>query len=128
MNTPTQNKELMQYTIDKLEDLKSSYTGYGCDLHNELFNTDYFIIGYYEAEQWLINNVGIFEAIRVVSEYEKSNFGEINPEDISNSEKLVNMYTYIIGEQILNNSDTLQQNWDNRLYPETIQAIIDELS
>lgn len=56
------NTNVVNYAIDKLKDGIGS-NAYGCDLHNELFNTDYFIIGRYRAEQWLISNVGIFQAI-----------------------------------------------------------------
>ena len=70
------------------------------DIHNEIFNTDYFIIGYYEAEQWLINNYGIFNAIEKVRDYEMDNFGELTT-DISDSEKLVNMLVYILGEEMM---------------------------
>ena len=34
---------------EALEDIKEileSYNGYYCDLHNEVFNTDYYIIGF----------------------------------------------------------------------------------
>jgi hypothetical protein len=34
----------------------------GCDLHNKLFNEDYYVIGYYAAEQMLLP-YGIFAAI-----------------------------------------------------------------
>ena len=30
------------------------------EIHHEVFNTYYFIIGYYDAEEWLKKNYGIF--------------------------------------------------------------------
>ena len=68
------------------------------DIHFDLFNSDYYIIGYYNAEQWLKNNV--FQVIEFIKEYEQDNFGEVTT-DFSNSENVVNMYVYIIGEQLL---------------------------
>ena len=121
----THNTELINYAIEGLNNVNAGT--YGCDLHNELFNTDYFIIGYYQAEQWLIANVGIFAAIEEIREYEKSNFGEVNT-DFSSSEKVVNMYAYIKGEEILSESKTLQDKWEDRLTDEDIQAIKDELN
>lgn len=117
--------ELVNYTIDKLNDLRGSAI-YGCDLHNELFNSDYFIIGYYAAEQWLIKNTGVFKAIDIIQDYEKSNFGEVST-DFSSSEKVCNMVVYILGEEILQESETLQNCWDNHLTDEDFEAIINDL-
>lgn len=68
------------------------------DLHHEIFNTDYYIIGRYEAKKWLGDQV--FNVIEIIREYEEFNFGEVNT-DFSEPEKIVNMYVYIIGEQIV---------------------------
>ena len=70
------------------------------DIHNEVFNTDYFIIGYYNAEKWLNENYGIFAAIDRIKEYEEDNFGEVFT-DLSSSENVVNMLVYILGEEII---------------------------
>jgi len=118
-------KEIANDAIDKLKDGIGSGTT-GADLHNDLFNSDYYIIGYYKAEQWLINNTGVFNGISIVQEYEKNNFGEVNT-DLGSSEKVVNMLVYIAGEEVLSISQTLQDNWNNRLSDEDIQAIINEL-
>jgi len=74
------------------------------DLHHYLLNQDYFIIGYYKAEQWLKKD-SIFNAIEKIREYEQSNFGEVST-DLSNSENVANMLAYILGEEILFNNDT----------------------
>ncbi len=75
------------------------------DLHHEIFNTDYYIIGTYQAKKWLGDMA--FEVINHIKDYEQSNFGEVYT-DLSDPERVVNMYTYIIGEEIvadyLNNS------------------------
>jgi hypothetical protein len=73
------------------------------DLHNSIFNEDYYIIGYYNAEQWLKrHNIGVFEGIRFCQEYEEQNFGEFR--QYENAEQLVNMITYIIGEELIYNN------------------------
>ena len=46
------------------------------DLHHEIFNTDYYIIGRYEAKKWLGDEV--FNIIEIIKEYEQFNFGEIH--------------------------------------------------
>ena len=68
------------------------------DLHHEIFNTDYYIIGRYEATKWLGDQV--FNIINIIKEYENDNFGSVNT-DFSEVEKVVNMYVYIIGEEIV---------------------------
>jgi hypothetical protein len=68
------------------------------DLHYHCFNTDYYIIGTYQAKKWLGENV--FEVIEIIKEYEENNFGEVST-DFSDPEKIVNMYTYIVGEEIV---------------------------
>ena len=68
------------------------------DLHYELFNRDYYLIGYYKCRKWLSDEV--FNVIEYIKEYEKNNFGEVST-DFSNSEKVANMYAYIIGEELL---------------------------
>lgn len=119
------NTELINYTIDGLNNLKGSNT-YVSDLHHEIFNTDYFLIGFYDCEMWLNNNVGIFQAIEIIKEYEITNYGSLIT-DISSSEKVCNMYVYIKGEEILNESKTISENWDNRIDDEMINNIINEL-
>ena len=86
-----------------LEFIGNDYDGYYEDLHNEIFNTDYYIIGTYEAKQAL-NEYDVFAAIEKVMQYEKDNFGEVSTE-IHDPEKLANMLWYIIGEEVLNSLD-----------------------
>jgi hypothetical protein len=112
-----------------IECLKNDYTGYYCDLHNEVFNTDYYIIGTYQAKKAL-EEYDIFEAIERVQTYEKENFGEVYT-DLSDPEKLINMLFYIIGEEVLwemlEHSETLNENWDNPADKETNAKILEEL-
>ena len=124
MTKTTHNTELVNYAINGLANVSAGT--YACDLHNELFNTDYFIIGYYQAEQWLINHPGIFAAIEEIREYEQSNFGQVST-DFSSSEKVVNMYAYIKGEEILADCPTLQDKWNETLTDEDIEQIKKEL-
>ena len=65
------------------------------DLHYHAFNTDYYIIGTYQAKQWLGDKV--FDVIEHIREYEDWHFGEVST-DFSDPEKVVNMYVYIVGE------------------------------
>ena len=112
-----------------IECLKNGFDGYYCDLHNEVFNTDYYIIGTYEAKKAL-EEYGIWDAIEKVKEYEENAFGEIYT-DLSDPEQLINMLYYIIGEEVLfemlDDSKTLNENWDNIATDETNAAILEAI-
>lgn len=83
-------RDIAKYDQDKLEDVH--------DLHNEIFNTDYYIIGRHAAIQWLGSLV--FQAIELIKEYEDDNFGE-SYTDFSDPEKVVNMLAYVLGERVI---------------------------
>lgn len=68
------------------------------DLHHYAFNEDYYIIGTYQAKEWLGDMA--FDIINFIKDYEQDNFGEVST-DFSNPENVVNMYVYIIGEEIV---------------------------
>ena len=71
------------------------------DWHFHAFNEDYYIIGYYQAEEWLKrHSVSAFEAIETIREYEQDNFGGVHTK-FDNAESVVNMYVYILGEEII---------------------------
>lgn len=126
MKTKTINSEILNHAIDGLSNVNADST-YGCDLHNKLFNEDYFIIGYYAAEEFLKKTEeGIFGAIELIKEYEQDNFGQVNT-DFSSSEKVANMYAYIKGEELLSEIKALRDNWDNRLTEEDLNNIKEEL-
>ena len=112
-----------------IECLKNGYSGYYCDLHDHVFNRDYYIIGTYEAKKTL-QEYDVWEAINKVQNYEKDNFGEVYT-DLSDPERLVNVLFYIIGEEvlweILERSKTLSENWDYRADEKTNAKILEEL-
>ena len=109
--------------IDHLENY--DYRGYYADLHNEVFNTDWYIIGTYEAKEAL-KEYDVFDAIELVQKYEKDNFGEIYT-DLSNPEKLINMVYYIIGDEVIgemNDIEAFSDNWNDRADEETNAIIV----
>jgi hypothetical protein len=118
-------QELAQDAVGKLNDGIGLGT-YGADLHNDLFNSDYYIIGRYQAEQWLIANTGVFNAIGIIHEYENMQFGEVST-DLSEPERVCNMIVYIAGEEVLQESETLQKRWNEELTERDIKKIIKEL-
>lgn len=102
-------ESMKQEAIEKvIEVLESGFSDHYCDLHNKCFNTDYYIIGTYEAKQALAS-FGTFDAIEKVQSYERDNFGEVYT-DLSNPEKLINMLFYIIGEEVITEVDSKTYN------------------
>ena len=118
-------KELVSTIIDAINDNRLNDKPVN-EMHHEVFNTDYFIIGHYEAEQWLIKNGGVFHAVETIKEYEQNNFGEVNT-DLSQAEKVCNMYVYILGEEIINELETIRNNWDEDFTPELLAELKEEL-
>lgn len=117
-------QELIQHAIDGLKDRGTGK--YACDVHQTLFNEDYYIIGSYKAEKWLSYNIGMLAAIEAIKEYEQSNFGEITT-DLSEAEQVLNMLVYIAGDELLSESETLNKKWNEKLTDEDIEQIISEL-
>ena len=107
--------------------LECGYDGYYCDLHNEVFNKDYYVTGTAEAKNILGEGENIFNAIGRIYTYEKDNFGEIYT-DLSDPIKIVNMLFYIIGEEIMYNngefSKILDEHWNEYADEETNAELI----
>jgi len=129
MRTYEEQEMREQAREEIIEALQDGYSGYYSELHNEVFNTDYYIIGTYQAEEAL-KEYDVFEAIEKVQTYEKDNFGEIYT-DLSDPEKLINMLYYIIGEEVLydmmDGIEAWDDNWNNIATDETNAAILAEL-
>ena len=119
--------EMKEQAVEAIiEALEDGYSGYYCDLHNEVFNTDYYIIGTYEAKEAL-REYDVFDAIELVQTYEKEQFGEIYT-DLSDPEKLINMVYYIIGDEIIGEMyeiEAFNDNWNNVADDETNAIIIE---
>ena len=100
-------EEIKNHAIDWLDETKAQTegeNGYDYDfrdtheVHNDIFNIDYYIIGTHEAKFWLGHMA--FDVINIIKEYEQDNFGEVYT-DFSQPEHVVNMYVYIVGEEII---------------------------
>ena len=118
-------KDAIENIIDVLAD---GYSEYYCDLHNEVFNTDYYIDSNTKAKEMLGDDV--YYAIGRIYDYEKDNFGEVYT-DLSEPMKIVNMLYYIIGEDVMYEcglfNELLMDNWDNLADEKTNQKMIDAL-
>ena len=114
-----------QAIADIIEALENGYSGYYCDLHNEVFNTDYYIIGTCQAKEAL-KEYDVFEAIELVQNWEKENFGEVYTE-LSDPEKLINMVYYLVGDEVIGEMydiDAFNDGWNDQADEETNEVII----
>ena len=94
--------EIKEYLEDYIADNRDQYDDIDDardTLHYNAFNSDYYIIGSYKAAQWLGDEV--FNVIGFIKDYEQDHFEEVST-DFTQPEKVVNMYTYIIGEELVN--------------------------
>lgn len=98
-------QELKQHIIDKINDGVLTDDNVD-DWHQHAFNDDYYIIGYYNAEQWLKqHDISAFEAIGICQDYERDHFGECH-KTYDDAETTVNMLTYVWGDELLAGTDS----------------------
>lgn len=109
--------EIKNHFIDFIHDennqdfMETNKLNFG-NLHHEVFNNDYYIIGRHEASKWLGDQV--FNVISCIKDFENDNYGKVLT-DFSEPEKVVNMYVYIVGESIV--SDYLNNAEDFKPIP-----------
>jgi len=98
----TELREHLNDTIEYLDSKTLVESYFNDEIHHKAFNEDYYIIGYYQAEQWLKkHDLNTFEAIEICNDAELENFGEIQT-TFDNAEKLVNHLVYWLGLEICN--------------------------
>ena len=97
-------QEIKDFCMERLQEI-ADYMGTEdfkdadvSDLHHQIFNVDYYIVGTYQAKQWI--GADAFDFIGDIQEYENMHFGECYT-DLSDPEKVVNMWTYVQGYEII---------------------------
>lgn len=93
MNEYFTDDEIKKILLDNLDSYKGidSYTF--DDVFDDLFASDYYIIGYKEATATL-KEYGIFKALEEVQRWDVENFGHWDT-DYTDPEKVANMLEYI---------------------------------
>ena len=71
---------------------------YLCDMANELYNTDYYIIGIYQAKAWLKK---YFDDMLETIEYWEDETGEPYGNMITEVEKLATLVAYTVADIVL---------------------------
>lgn len=121
-NYENMKRQAIEAVMEELE----VYSGYYCDLHNRVFNEDWYIIGTARAKEAL-REYDVFDAIRLVQEYEEDNLGEVNT-DLSDPEQLISMVWYVIGDEVIcemNEIAEFNDNWNNVADDETNAKILE---
>ena len=119
------SKEIRELIKGEIKDDIMNYEGvYACDLAYEMYNTVYYIIGTYEAKQFLKE---YFDGMTECLEQYDEEFGETYP-DRTNAEKVATLLALFVAQDILNESKTLDECWGRRLTEENLEAIKEELS
>ena len=91
------------------------------ELHNALFNVNYFITNFRDGCLWFDNVENYIEVQSFVQRFHLQNYGEI-PFDITDPLKVINNYCYIIGEE------ELPKIWEERYKNEISEALDKKLS
>tara|TARA_R100001015_G_C4635284_1_gene204422 strand:- start:2350 stop:2652 length:303 start_codon:yes stop_codon:yes gene_type:complete len=89
----TIKEELESY----IQDCKKDYDEIS---HQNMFNEDYYIIGYHKAKKWLEeHNIDVFEGIQLCRSYEIEHFGQ-SKTIFDNYETLVNNIVFWYGQEL----------------------------
>ena len=87
------DNEIKETLLDNLDGYKGIEDYTFEEVLNDLFNNDYYIIGYKEAADAL-EEYGVFNALEEVQQFDVENFGEWNT-DYTDPEKVATMLEYI---------------------------------
>lgn len=104
----TIRQELIQHVIDTIQDLE--LTDFD-ELHYHAFNENYYMVYHSQALEWLKrHDIDAFEAIGDILEWEEQTFGstQLKGSDC-NPAKVVNLYVYMLGEELLADYDLDQK-------------------
>lgn len=106
--------EIREDAINALIDYLEN--GYECDydeLHNEVFNSDYYVRSDGTAKMILGDEA--FDAIGKVQDYEMDVYGTVTT-DLSCPSDVINMLYYIIGEEIMTDVYDDYLRWTRKTY------------
>ena len=118
------SKEIREQIRSEIKDMISDYENvYGCDLAYEMYNNDYYIIGTYKAKQELKK---YFDDMCECIEQYKEEVGTTY-EDITDAEKLLTLLMLFVAQDVLSESETLNEHWNEQLNKEMLIKIAKEI-
>lgn len=121
-------ENMKDQAIEAIMEELEVYDGYYCNLHNRVFNEDWYIIGTARAKDAL-REYDVFDALELVQSYEKDNFGEINT-NLGSPEELISMVWYIIGDEVIFEMGDIEEfsdKWNDEADEETNAKILEAM-
>ena len=91
-------KEIANEMYTSFKDYESIQDMYLYDIANEFYNNDYYIIGIYQAKEWLKK---YFDDMLKTIEYWEDETGETYGQMITEVEKLATLVAYTVADTIL---------------------------
>ena len=91
-------KEIANEMYISFKDYESIQDMYLCDIASEYYNNNYYIIGIYQAKEWLKK---YFDDMLETIEYWEDETGEPYGQMITDVEKLVTLVAYTVADTIL---------------------------
>ena len=106
--------------INNIENFEGSYAS---DLAYDMNNNDYYIIGTYQAKEFLKEYFD--DMLECLEEYE-AEMGECY-KYITNTERVATLLALEVAKEVLSNSKTIDEVWNEELEEEHILQIKEEL-
>lgn len=106
--------------INNIENFEGSYAS---DLAYDMYNNDYYIIGTYQAKEFLKEYFD--DMLECLEEYE-AEMGECY-KYITNTERVATLLALEVAKEVLSNSKTIDEVWNEELEEEHILQIKEEL-
>ena len=118
------SKKIRNLIKDEIKDMIMDYEdAYGCDLAHEMYNNDYYIIGTYEAKQFLKE---YFDDMCECLEQYQEEVDEVY-KDITNPEKVASLLALFVAQDVLSESKVLDDKWNEALEESDLEQIKEEL-
>ena len=118
------SRKIRNLIKDEIKDMIMDYEDvYGCDLAYEMYNNNYYIIGTYEAKQFLKE---YFDDMTECLEQHEEEFGKTYP-DVTNPEKVATLLALFVAQDVLYESKTLDKCWNDRLEESDLKHIAKEI-
>lgn len=121
------------FTVEEIKDdiaeVLNDYDGYYCDLHDEVFNSEYYADNKEEALE-MLEEYGVFNAIKKIQDFQKTNYGECFT-DFSIPQEIANFLYYLLGYEFMtenkNFSEIIDEYWNDEATDEVNNMLIGAL-
>lgn len=121
------------FTVEEIKndiaEALDGYDGYYCDLHDAIFNSQYYADNKEEALE-MLEEYGAFNAIKKIQDFQKTNYSECFT-DFSIPQEIANFLYYLLGYEFMtesqNFSEIIDEYWNDEATDEINNMLIDAL-